>query len=261
LNKFILEEKLNDIVVLTLNRPEKRNALSPELALELSQTLNRIKTDESVKMIVITGKGTAFCAGADLGYLKKISAFTDKENFEDSKILADLFYEIYSFPKLTVALLNGPALAGGFGLALCCDYIFAASEGVKVGFTEVRIGFIPAIVMNFLIRRINLYAAYHLAVSGSIISAKEASEIGIIQEIFPEDDLLDNSLNYFGKLLEQNSFSAMIQTKKLFQSLLEVPIKEGLELACRVNAQSRKTIDCQTGIQNFLDKKPTNWRS
>jgi methylglutaconyl-CoA hydratase len=259
LSNLIIEEKLNDMVVLTLNRPEKRNALNPELVNELSQVLKRIKTDASVKVVIITGKGIAFCAGADLAYLKKLSAFTDEENLKDSKTLADLFQEIYRFPKLTVAMLNGPALAGGFGLALCCDYIFA-NEEVKVGFTEVRIGFIPAIVMNFLIRRINLYTAFHLVMSGSIISADEASKIGVIQKIFTVNELMQGTLTFFGKFLEQNSFSAMIQTKKLFQDLLEKPINEGLEMACRENAQSRKSSDCQMGLRYFLDKKPINWR-
>jgi methylglutaconyl-CoA hydratase len=260
LEKLILEEKSEDIVLLTLNRPEKRNALSPELVSELSGIIERLKSDTAVKAVIITGNGSAFCAGADLAYLKELSAYTDEENLQDSQALANLFQEIYMLPKLTIALLNGPALAGGFGLALCCDYLIAADEGVKVGFTEVRIGFVPAIVMNFLIRRIQLYTAYHLVISGSVISAEEALKIGIIQETIPPAELRARTVNFISKLLEQNSLSAMIQTKQLFQDLLEKPIDEGLELACRINAKSRKSADCQLGLKQFLEKKPIQWR-
>ena len=261
MDQYILEERYEDIVILRLNRPEKRNALSPELSGELHRTLKNIKQDKQIKAVILTGQGTAFCAGADLAYLQKLSAFTDEENLKDSQILADLFAELYELPKLTVAALNGPALAGGFGMALCCDYIFAADERVNVGFTEVRIGFVPAIVMNFLIRRIPLYKALHLAQSGAIITAEEARESGLVHEIYPSGKLLEVTKAYVLQLLEQNSFSAMMQTKKLFQELLEIPLNQGLDLSCRVNAKSRKSEDCQKGLSHFLNKKPIKWRS
>lgn len=261
MNQYILEERHEDIAILSLNRPEKRNALSPELSGELHRMLKNIKQNEQIKAVILSGRGTAFCAGADLAYLQKLSAFTDEENLKDSQILADLFAELYEFPKLTVAALNGPALAGGFGLALCCDYIFAGGEGVKVGFTEVRIGFVPAIVMNFLIRRISLYKALHLAQSGDIISAEVARKMGLVHKIFSSETLLSESKNYVFQLLEQNSFTAMVQTKKLFQELLELPLEQGLKLSCRVNAKSRKSEDCQKGLSNFLNKKPLKWRT
>jgi methylglutaconyl-CoA hydratase len=157
-------------------------------------------------------------------------------------------------------MLNGSALAGGCGLALCCDYIFSAVEDVKLGFTEVRIGFIPAIVMNFLVRRISLDNAYHLAMSGKIISAEIAAEKGLVHKLCAKSELRDDTINFIENLLQKNSFEAMIRTKVLFQRLLEVPLAEGLKLASEMNAKSRKTEDCKKGLEHFLNKKSLNWR-
>lgn len=257
---LILKEFQKDICIMTINRPEKRNSLSPELVAELRTEVERVKQNDRVKMVVLTGAGDAFCAGADLGYLQKLSQFSEDENLQDSTTLSELFREIYQLPKITIAMLNGPALAGGCGLALCCDYIFAASEGVKLGFTEVRIGFVPAIVMNFLIRRVSFEKAFHLALSGEIISAEIAAERGLVYQLYPSDKLREHTFNFIEKLLENNSFNAMIQTKKLFQMLLDVPLQEGLKLSSEVNAKSRKTEDCKKGLDHFLNKKPLNWR-
>jgi methylglutaconyl-CoA hydratase len=252
---------MEDICVLTINRPEKRNALSPELITDLRSEIEKLKQDDLIKVVILTGVGDAFCAGADLAYLQKLSKYSDAENLRDSTTLSELFYEIYRMPKLTIAMLNGPALAGGCGLALCCDYIFAASEGVKLGFTEVKIGFVPAIVMNFLIRRLSFEKAFHLAISGEIMTAEIAAEKGLIHQLYPSDKLRDHTFNFIEKLLKKNSFNAMIQTKKLFQMLLEVPLKDGLRLASEVNAKSRKTAECKKGLEHFLNKKSLNWRN
>lgn len=257
---LILKEFKKDICVMTINRPEKRNALSPELVTELRAEVERVKQDDRVKMVVLTGAGEAFCAGADLAYLQKLSQFSEDENLQDSKTLSKLFQEIYQLPKITIAMLNGPALAGGCGLAICCDFIFAASEGVKLGFTEVRIGFVPAIVMNFLIRRVSFEKAFHLALSGEIISAEIAAGRGLVDRLCPPDKLREHTFNFIEKLLEKNSFNAMIQTKMLFQKLLDVPLEAGLKLSSEVNAKSRKTEDCKKGLDHFLNKKPLNWR-
>lgn len=258
---LILKEVVEDKCILTINRPEKRNALSPELVGELRAEFETLKHDDQIKVVVLTGAGDVFCAGADLAYLQKLSKYSEDENLQDSTTLSELFYEIYQMPKITIAMLNGSALAGGCGLALCCDYIFAASEGVKLGFTEVRIGFVPAIVMNFLIRRLSFEKAFHLAISGEIISAEIAAERGLVHQVYPPNKLRDHTFNFIEKLLKKNSFNAMIQTKKLFQMLMEVPLKEGLKLACEVNAKSRKTEDCKKGLEHFLNKLPLNWRN
>jgi methylglutaconyl-CoA hydratase len=261
LETHIIFEKKHDIVFLTLNRPEKRNALSPELIGSLQTAIENVKKMPDIRAVIFTGSGSTFCAGADLQYLKKISQFSDAENLEDSQRLMHLFLEIYHLPKLTIAMVNGPALAGGCGLALCCDFIFADEQHAGFGFTEVRIGFVPAIVMNFLIRRISLQDALHLTIGADILSAEEARSIGMVRKLFPAAQMKSRTLEFVEKYLTQNSFEAMMQTKKLYQDVLELPLNDGLDLAARINAGSRKSPDCQKGLKNFLDKKPTRWRN
>ncbi|HFE62980.1 MAG TPA: enoyl-CoA hydratase/isomerase family protein, partial [Caldithrix sp.] len=142
----------------------------------------------------------------------------------------------------------------------CCDYIFAASETAKFGFTEVRIGFVPAIVMNFLIRKIAPGTALHLALSGKIFSAEEAKKLGLVEQVFPLNGLRDRTMDFIGTILQQNSFQAMMTTKALLQDLLEHPLNRGLEIASAVNAKSRQTHDCQQGLKAFLNKEKIEWR-
>ena len=260
MEKLILLETDKDIALLTINRPEKRNALSPELVDALSKQLIEISNNPAIKAVVITGSGSAFCAGADLAYLKTISQNSDSENLADSKKLADLFAQLYQLNKLTIAMVNGPALAGGFGLALCCDYIFAARETAKFGFTEVRIGFVPALVMNILIRKIAPAVALDLVLSSQIIDAQGALEKQLINKIFPEEILYCETLKFLEQFLTQNSFQAIQATKSLFQKLLDIPLKEGMQLAAEINAQSRKTDDCQNALKAFLNKQTIKWR-
>lgn len=260
MNDLLITERFNDILMITLNRPEKRNSLNPELVSIFSEKIDKIYHDNSIRSIIITGKGKAFCAGADLEYLKKLSHFSESENLEDSQMLAELFLKIYNLPKLTVAMLNGPALAGGCGLTLCCDYIIADRNLAQLGFTEVRIGFVPAIVMNFLVRRIPLHAAYNLVLAANVLIAEEGVRCGLVDMTFESSELKSETLAFIEKLLEQNSLSAMMTTKKLFRELLDLPLQEGIDLACKVNAQSRKTADCQKGLNKFLMKERINWR-
>ncbi len=260
MGKYVLLDIRQDVATVTLNRPEKRNALSPELVEELDGILDSLANDSRVKAVVLTGAGKAFCAGADLAYLKQLSQFTDEENLADSLKLAHLFQKIYQLPKLTVAMINGAALAGGCGLALCCDYRLASSEYARLGFTEVRIGFIPAIVMNFLIRTVTPGTAAHLVLSGEVVNAERARELGLVHRVIPARQLHAETMNLVDQLLNQNSFAAMMQTKQLLQQLYDVPLSEGIQLASQWNARSRKTPDCQKGLKAFLNKEQILWR-
>lgn len=260
MSEVVLLKRDRDILEIVLNRPEKRNALNPGLVNELHHQIDRVSQDAEIRAVVLSGAGKAFCAGADLAYLKRLSTFSEAENLQDSKNLAELFKKIYHLPKLTVAMVNGAALAGGCGLALCCDYIFAASQTAKFGFTEVRIGFVPAIVMNFLIRRIAPGTAQHLALSGEVISAEQAQTLGLVQQVFLAGELRNRTWDFIETILRQNSFQAMMTTKALLQELLEHPLNRGLELASTVNAKSRQTDDCQQGLKAFLNKEKIEWR-
>jgi methylglutaconyl-CoA hydratase len=162
-------------------------------------------------------------------------------------------------PKITVALINGPALAGGFGLALCCDFLIANIDEATFGFTETRIGFIPAIVMNILIRKLPINLAKYLVITAEIISAKEAINKGIVDLGYSKKEFKQKTVEFIKNLLSQNSFRAMIQTKVLFQELVDASIKEGLHLSIQVNAKSRKSDDCIKGLEAFLNKDKLNW--
>lgn len=259
-SKYIETEVQKDIAIVTLNRSAKRNALSPELAAELQAELIRLGESPEVRVVILTGSGTAFCSGADLAYLKELSGFSPEENRKDSQSLAEVFQTVYTLPKLTIAMVNGAALAGGCGLATCCDFIIASKEKARFGFTEVRIGFVPAIVLNFLLRKIPPAVVAQLVLSGDILTAEEALKCGLVNSLFPAKSLRNETLEFAESLLNRNSFEAMMQTKKLFQELLDTPIVQGLDLAIQTNAESRMTSDCQKGLSAFLAKERIDWR-
>ena len=195
---MIKSEIKNNTAILTLNRPEKRNALHPFLVEQLKNKLVEFEKDNSVKSLIITGEGNTFCSGADLEYLQKISKNSTLENYEDSKSLAEMFLMIYEFPKPTIAAVNGSAIAGGCGLASVCDFIVAHPDKSKFGYTEVKIGFIPAIVSIFLIKKVGEGLARQLLLEGEIISGKRAYEIGFVNYL--AEDVLDESLKLVEKL-------------------------------------------------------------
>ncbi len=168
--------------VISLNRPEKRNSLHPKLIEQLKIKFEELKLDTNVKVVILTGEGSSFCAGADLQYLNEIKEYSVIDNQSDSQNLGNLFLEIYKFPKPVIAAVNGPAIAGGCGLASVCDFI-VAGENSKFGYTEVKIGFIPAIVSIFLIKKIGEGRAKQLLLSGELISGKRAYEMGLVQII------------------------------------------------------------------------------
>ena len=173
---------------ITLNRPEKRNALSHELVSELKQAFEKAETDPKVKVVLLRANGEAFCAGADLAYLDKLRDFSYQQNLDDSNHLRSLLQKIYTFKKVVVAQVQGHALAGGCGLVTVCDFVFAIPEA-KLGYTEVKIGFVPAMVMVFLIRRIGEQKAKHLLLSGELVNGNRAVDFGLVNRIVPKESI------------------------------------------------------------------------
>lgn len=179
----IVQYEVRDrIGFITLNRPEKRNALNEELVTKLGETFDKASADNDVKVIVLKANGDAFCSGADLGYLQNLQNFSFEENLVDSTRLKDLFLKIYRLNKIVIAQVEGHAIAGGCGLATVCDFIYSVPEA-KFGYTEVKIGFIPAIVMVFLVRKIGDQRARQLLLSGGLITAGEALQLGLITSV------------------------------------------------------------------------------
>ena len=254
LNAFIKER----IGYLELNRPEKRNALNAEMVEALKEGIHNFNEDENVKIIVIKAAGKVFCSGADLAYLQSLQSNTFEENLADSRNLKDLFHLIYTSPKVVIAQIQGHAIAGGCGLATVCDFSFSVREA-KFGYTEVKIGFIPAIVKVFLIRKLGEGKAKQLLLDGDLISASEARDMGLINWIVEENELEEKVFVYAQKLIKQNSGQSMALTKEMIARVQERTLEDGLEYAASMNAKARGTADCQKGIAAFLNKESIEW--
>lgn len=248
----------NNIALITLNRPEKRNALSPELIQALKEAFQLAEQDPRVSIIILKANGEAFCAGADLAYLQKLQDFSYDENLQDSQNLSDLFWQIYSCKKIVIAQVQGAALAGGFGLATVCDFCFAAEQAM-FGYTEVKIGFIPALVMVYLLRKVGEANARRLLLSAHFFTAAEVMEMGLVHGVFAKDQLEQDVLQFAESISRANSSQAMISTKKLITEIQSSTIREALALATKANAQARHSDDCKKGIAAFLSKKQINW--
>ncbi len=248
----------NRIGYIILNRPEKRNALNHEFVTELKKAFMLAEANPEVKVIVLKAEGDSFCAGADLEYLQSMQQFTLEENLKDSTHLMELFKLVYGLTKVVIAQVQGHALAGGCGLVSVCDFSFSVPEA-NYGYTESRIGFVPAIVMVFLIRKIGEGRAKELLLTGLPITAKDAKEFGIINWIVEEKNLEDAVHEFAQKLCRNNSASSMQLTKQMIGEIQSLPLDEALRYACKKNAEARDSEDCKKGIDAFLNKKKLEW--
>src|SRR5258705_3483341 len=198
--KTLLLSESDNIATITFNRPEKRNAVSFELVQDLMRALKEIERS-SAQIVIMTGAGKALCAGLDLEDLKGLVGKSHEQNVQDSATMARMFRTIYDFPKPTIAAVNGAAIAGGTGIATMCDFTLAVPEA-KFGYTEVRIGFVPAIVSTFLLRQVGEKIARDLLLTGRLFDAQEALRVGLINEIAPSDKLLDRARDIAANLME-----------------------------------------------------------
>jgi methylglutaconyl-CoA hydratase len=241
----------NSIGLIMLNRPEKRNALHPEMIEAVKVKLNSIKNNNNIKVLIISGEGSSFCAGADLSYLNQLKDFSVTENEKDSADLAQLFLDIYNFPKPVIAAVNGPAIAGGCGLASVCDFIIADSEKAKFGYSEAKIGFVPAIVSIFLIRKIGEGKAKQLLLSAEIINSAKALEIGLADVL--SKNVFNDAFALASKIAA-NSLTSLEMIKKLVNSISNLTIEEAVNYSMKLNTISRSTEDFKVGLGNFLNK-------
>src|ERR1700683_215418 len=244
------------IATITLNRPDKRNAISYELIHDLIRALEEVN-NSSVRILILTGKGKAFCSGMDLDNLKALIGRTPEQNLEDSRTMVSLFRSLYEFPKPTIAAVNGPAIAGGTGLALLCDFTLAVPEA-KFGYTEVRIGFVPAIVSTFLLRQTGEKHARDLLLTGRIIGADEAARMGLVNEIVASETLMTRARELAALLIE-NSPASLRATKKLLSDHARAELDKQIDAAVRENAAVRTPADFREGITSFLEKRKPVW--
>jgi methylglutaconyl-CoA hydratase len=244
------------IATITLNRPDKRNAISFELIDDLLRAFKEVETSNAI-VLILTGAGKAFSSGMDLDNLKALVGRSAEQNLKDSETMVRLFRTLYEFPKVTIAAVNGAAIAGGTGLALLCDFTLAVPEA-KFGYTEVRIGFVPAIVSTFLLRQVGEKQARDLLLTGRIIGADDAARMGLLNEIVAPEKLMARARE-LASLLMENSPASLRATKKLLSDHGRAELDAQIEAAVRENAAIRTTADFREGIASFLEKRKPVW--
>ncbi len=242
----------------TLNRPEKRNALNAVFITELKEAFLAAENDNACKVIILQAKGDAFCAGADLEYMESLRTNTFEENFKDSSHLMELLQQIYLCSKIVIASVNGHAIAGGCGLASVCDFSFSTDKAL-FGYTEVKLGFIPALVSVFLLRKIGEARTKELLLTGDLINAGEAQRIGLINYVVEASDLVEKVFIFASNLCKNASGNSLSQTKRLITDIQNLDLNSSLELAARKNAEIRNSDDFRKGIQSFLNKDKLSW--
>ncbi|HET7259401.1 MAG TPA: enoyl-CoA hydratase-related protein [Candidatus Acidoferrum sp.] len=253
----LLLDTSGQIASITLNRPDKRNAVSATMIAELQTALDEVEKSHA-RVVIITGAGKAFCAGMDLEMLAAISQQSPAENQEDSRRMAKMLRRLWSFPRPLIAAVNGAALAGGCGIATLCDFTLATPEA-KFGYTEVKIGFLPAIVSVFLTRQIGEKKARDLLLTGRIVDAAEAKELGLVNEIVPAENLLARAKELAGVLIAASPGS-LSRAKRLMTSAAAAAVDHDLERAILENARIRCTPDFKEGLASFLEKRKPVWQ-
>ncbi|HET9802815.1 MAG TPA: enoyl-CoA hydratase-related protein [Candidatus Acidoferrum sp.] len=253
----LLLEHEGPVAKITFNRPEKRNAISAKMICDLLAALDEIEKDRS-RVVLMTGAGSAFCAGMDLEMLQAIGQQSAQENQDDSRRMARMFRRIWSFPKPMIAAVNGHALAGGCGIATLCDFTIAVPEA-KFGYTEVKIGFLPAIVSVFLTRQIGDKRARDLLLTGRMVLAEEAKQLGLVTEIVPAEKLMARCAELAEQLIAASP-SSLLRAKRLLTSAEAASVDADLERAVLENARIRCTPDFKEGLASFLEKRKPIWQ-
>jgi methylglutaconyl-CoA hydratase len=251
--QIALYDVSDGVARITLNRPEKRNALNDELIGEIKALLHRAGTDDEVRVILLTAAGDDFCSGADLAALQKISTASVEENLADAASLMELFTLIRTTRQPVVAGVKGRALAGGCGLASACDMVLAARSS-RFGYPEVKIGFVPAMVMAILRRNISEKRAFELLTLGNEIGAEEAVAIGLVNRVM-DDEAFDDEVDAFIEQFKKTSDSAVALTKRLLYQIDAMSFEDALRCGVDTNVTARMSEDCKRGIERFLAKR------
>lgn len=252
--QFVVE---GELATITLNRPGKRNAISPEMIDDLFALLDEAERC-AARVVILTGAGKAFCTGMDLEALRNLATQTQKQHAADAKRMGEMFYRVYSFPKPLIAAVNGPAIAGGTGLATLADFTLAVPDA-KFGYTEARIGFLPAVVSVFLLRQVGEKVTRELLLTGRLFDAEEARRLGLVTEIVAPEKLMDRARE-LGQTLAGLSPTSLALTKRLILRWNEREIRRDLAIAIRESAAIRRTPNFREGLSAFLEKRKPQWR-
>ena len=249
----VVVDDVGTVRTITLNRPEKRNALNHSLVEELKSALHDADLNDDLRAVVVRGAGKDFCSGADLESLRRISESSYEENLEDARSLAELFALVRRVSVPVIAAVHGRALAGGCGLATACDLVIA-TETARFGYPEVKIGFVPAIVMAFLRRNISEKRAFEIATHGFEFPAAEAERIGLVNHVLP-DESFDEGVAKFAAFYENVSRSAVVLSKKLLYEMDGLSFDDAMEAGAKANAEARMSEDCKKGLAKFLNRE------
>ena len=257
-NELVHYESRKPAVVLTLNRPDRRNALNRDLIFALTEAFGRARDDAAVRCVILTGAGNAFCAGMDLAELQEsltVGKGQQTPVWDDALRLAKLYDLMYTLPKPTIAAVNGAAVAGGAGLVSACDLAVAVPEA-RFGYPEVRRGLVAAMVMPHLLRHVGERMARYLLLTGELIDAEEACRVGFINAVAPADQLLTRASSWAHSLAEGGP-NALTRTKELLQLFSRQAV--GLEEAAKASAAPRLSEECKQGLEAFFSKRPAPW--
>lgn len=256
--RHIQTRSANSVTTITLNRPDKRNALCPLLIDELTRALDQCEASDC-GVAILTGAGPAFCAGLDMDHLATMKAHTPDDSRRDAESMARVLRTLYDFPKPLIAAVNGHAIAGGMSLATIPDFTLAVREA-KFGFTEVKVGFVPAIAASFLLRKIGEGRTRELLLSGKLIKAQEALEMGLVTQLVNAEELMGTA-QALAQCLMMNSPQAMQTVKALLAKHARRRLDEELQEAIDLNAEQRSAEDFREGVQAFLDRRRPEWPS
>jgi methylglutaconyl-CoA hydratase len=246
------------VATVALARPEARNALNAALIGEVTRCFEELAEDEGVRVVVLTGEGPSFCAGADVGYTRDAAGFSYEENLEDARRLADMFLVVDDLPKPVVAKVRGAAIGGGVGLVSAAD-VAVAEEGTQVAFSEVRLGIAPATIAPFVVRKIGYSHARSLFLTGERFDAGRAREIGLVHEAVPEGDL-DSAVEQVVARLLQGGPAAQAAIKEALRQVEATEPMEALGIMTQLIAELRVGEEGQEGLGAFLEKREPFWR-
>lgn len=249
--------KKDDIVTVALNRPDVHNAMNESLIKELTKCFQQLSRDDTVRVVTLTGNGKSFCSGADLTWMKSMVSFSKQQNEKDSRLLLDMFENIYSCPKPVIGRINGPAFGGGLGLLAVCDITITIPE-IKFGFSEVKLGIIPAVISTFVAPRMKPADMRRFFITGERFDSVMAQNVGLIDLIVPSDKL-DDAVSSSVEQLRSSGPNAILQIKHLIDSLRTMDVKEYKEFTVKKISELRVSEEGQEGMTAFLEKRKPNW--
>ncbi|MDT8306005.1 MAG: enoyl-CoA hydratase-related protein [Anaerolineae bacterium] len=257
---MIIVETARGIATVTLNRPESHNALTPEMIATITTTFVRLGNDDSVRVIVLTGAGRSFCAGADLAAMRAAADVTFEENVADGEAIFDLMSAIDSCPRPVIGRINGAAIGGGAGMVSCCDVVVAVERAI-FAFSEVRLGIVPAVISPFVVAKIGQSAARELFLTGERFLARRAQQVGLVHHVVPDEATLDEKVADRVAALLQAAPGAQAVAKELVTRVAHNPRDQMRSYTSQVIAERRASAEGREGMSSFLERRPPAWQA